>query len=247
VSLPILSRFAKLIPPSYLVADYERSIFQIFQRNWDPNAKQNIQTIFPPGTPTPQGNETQIPSKAATSTKNPLKLPVATIIAIAVGGSVLLTLIICSTIMLRQRQQRLEALQSRTLPISAKPSPSLSYTDPKLAVPTTPRTELPATGLSHDSPELEAGALPRFPMQKSPELNTGLMPPMHPWLASLSSGGRASLHELPADEMLLELVGSPAFEDSALKQQQDLDARRERRRMRVYQQNDYSRYTREGV
>ncbi|KAH7363823.1 aspartic peptidase domain-containing protein [Rhexocercosporidium sp. MPI-PUGE-AT-0058] len=87
---------------AYLVADYERSHFSIHQMKWDPNAKGDIQTILPLSTTT-------------TPTYKRRKLPTAVIVAICVGGALFLTVFVSCVIIIRQRHQKLRAINSPKL------------------------------------------------------------------------------------------------------------------------------------
>jgi hypothetical protein len=131
--------------PSYLIADYERSNFSIYQRKWDPNAQQSIQAILPAGA-------TNVPPPHAPQSNI---IPIS--IAASVGGSILITIVVGCTIIIRQRNKKIRALSIRGKHISY-PIPTIEKSiSPSLSP--EPKGELDAVESQMPSPELDCGPL----------------------------------------------------------------------------------------
>lgn len=205
---------------AYLIADYERSSFSIYQRNWDANAKSDIQTILPPSTTI--SNEGGSPPKAKLTDATHTHPPVAIIIASVIGSIILLTVVVGCAIAIRQRSQKLRALMSQVAhleQVETKRSPVQSYWD-MVSPASTTRTELDAVETLQRSPELDATSMPK---------PTGF-----------SRGMRAGerIYELAAnDTTVSELIGSPVYEDSLSLRRREIEENRQRiRRFREQQQ-----------
>lgn len=205
---------------AYLIADYERSSFSISQRLWsDASSKSDIRTISPPTAP---GNGSSNTNATSTTQKGQTtahwKLPLAAIVALAVGGTILLTLLAGGTILFRQRKR---LSQQRGAP-QTQASPAPTYDEGPF------------------KPELDASAIPRmstllkhYKLAHPPEL------PATPWSASAGGVGRAVanagaklglgmgippppprntllVHELPAGPSIHELPASFQFPPAEL-------------------------------
>jgi hypothetical protein len=182
---------------AYLIADYERSNFSIYQRKWDSIATQDIRAILPPG------------EAPAITPQNHKSVPVAAEIIGSIGGAVLVTLIIGLYILIRQRGQRLAVLQATTWKLKAptvKPSDSLSQ-------PCSPisgwKPELDAIHTEQQSPELEASS--PSPRPRFGSIVEALMINTNVGDSSILHVNRVQgLHEMEANEPVgAEVAGSP--------------------------------------
>ena len=178
----------------YIIADYERSNFSLYQRTWDADAKENIQTILPLGAEETTTGGTNSTSPQAKSASNKTHLSIALIVAIAVGSLVLLTVVTGCIIIIRQRSQKLKMLKNEPPPQIPK-SPARSR--PEITSHTSIfKHELDSATTLKASYELSAGT----PLPKFASLGTGVPP-------------NAEIHELPAHaESPSELLGSPVVQ-----------------------------------
>lgn len=193
---------------AYIVADYERSNFSIYQRKWDANAVADIQPISPPGT----ADTAQPQSKSASGGGGKSHISTAVIIAIVVGGAVLLTVILGCILLIRQRGQKLEARKSYMPgPTAIKEPLSPPRSIKKLFSPTpTFASELDTNTDFQTSPELEGADVP--------------LPLFASVLASKTSP-RERIHELPANENVAELFGSPVYETPERRREREVQER----------------------
>ncbi|KAK6587499.1 hypothetical protein PZA11_000789 [Diplocarpon coronariae] len=125
---------------AYLVADYERSNFSVYQMKWDPNAKGDIRAILP---------LTDTPAQAA---KN-RKVSITVIVAISIGGALFITIVASCVIKACQYCQRRRAMESPDLDSMSSIQPSES---PRSALAFACKSELDARETQQSSPELAA-------------------------------------------------------------------------------------------
>lgn len=173
---------------SYLVADYERSSFSIYQRKWDANAKSDIQTILPPSVVTDYEGGALPKNKSTRDSHN--HASVAIIIASVLGGVILMIVVAGCIILLRRRIRKGRKLRSQQPPGSEKTvfkQPRTYSCSGIISSAPTLRTELDAMEILKRSPELDAvPAIPRT---------------------------RDRIYELPINEIpVAELIGSPVPE-----------------------------------
>lgn len=180
---------------AYLIADYERNNFSIYQRTYT-NAAQDIRTILPPG---------EILAPIAKAKSN---VVVAAAVGGSVGGAILVTLIIGFALLIRQRSKRIAALEKMEFKIEAR-TPSVRSRVLSNATFTAPvhiegwKSELDASAAQRASPELDGS--PRFRSMLPPSLavNTSV--------ATMSVASEVQgLHEMEANEpVMTEVAGSP--------------------------------------
>jgi hypothetical protein len=124
----------------YLVADYERSNFSIYQRKWDANAKASVQPILLPS------NTPAAPHK---------KLSVGVDVAITIGIAALVTVLVAGFVIMRQRYKRTKAIRSE---LQSSPGPLPGH------------SSLPSFSLSSISATLKREDIQYKPVMVSPSL-----------------------------------------------------------------------------
>ncbi|TVY73139.1 hypothetical protein LSUE1_G008117 [Lachnellula suecica] len=177
---------------AYLIADYERSNFSIYQRKWEANTEANIQTISLPSSSPPTQPAAQ------------KKLGIGIVIAIAVGGAVLCAAGIAGLIFIlrRRNQNRCPPGPPSTVPQSSpRPSPSPLSFDTYYTTSTSSQHKdiiykpvMLSPSFTYSSTELDAVSNEL----KSPEMGGGAVH-FQP-LPEKSKGAIDHVHELPARE-----------------------------------------------
>lgn len=114
---------------AYLIADYERLQFSIYQRNWSTTyPASNPTTILPLNTPLP----------APSSSKPKLSTPIIAGIVLAILTSIFLTLCLSIFILRRAHQRKQAPGRSNTISTSVSTSRSLAKKDSIRSVPSSP-------------------------------------------------------------------------------------------------------------
>ncbi|PMD39870.1 acid protease [Hyaloscypha variabilis F] len=148
---------------AYLIADYERSNFSLYQRKWVANAQPDIQTIY-------AINETAKPPNQAKTTSQ-VSIPVA--IAGTLGAALFLTVVIGCILVIWKRNQRLNNHPlTISYPIPKPPSELLAFLNDRNESynhsPTSSLNDRYDSTSSHYTSELEAEGA----QEKSQELDT---------------------------------------------------------------------------
>jgi hypothetical protein len=165
----------------YLVADYERSNFSVYQRRYT-DVTPDIRTILPAGDDSVTASRGRDVNIAATAGGS-------------VGGAILVTLLVGCVLMIRRRSKRIAVLQSTDFTIEDQ-TPSLSRT---ISTTTIRKPELDASGRQETRQELDA----------RPPRSRHLTPPLA-LNTNIAVRQVQGVHEMEANEpVMAEVAGSP--------------------------------------